>query len=111
MVSAREHAYGRLAVMVVVALGSVLLAQIPLPGINIDAFEKVFTGAGGTRDRTLVGITTLGVVPICSAVLLIEVLALVIPRWRAWRGGGYPERGRLWTRAMIAALVLVTIQS
>lgn len=111
MVSARERAYGRLAVTLMVVVGSLLLGQIPLPGVDIDAFEKVFAAAGGSRDRTLVGITTLGLVQVCSTVLLIEVLALLIPRWRAWRGGGYPERQRLWTRTMVVALVLVTIQS
>ena len=111
MVSARERAYGRLAVTLMVVVGSQLLAQIPLPGVDIDMFDKVFSAAGGSRDRTMVGITTLGLVQVCSTVLLIEVLALVIPRWRAWRGGGYPERQRLWTRAMVVALVLVTVQS
>src|SRR5438477_1463461 len=110
MVSARERAYGRLAVTLMVVVGSQLLAQIPLPGVNIDLFERL-SAARGSSDRTMVGITTLGLVQVCSSVLLIEVLALVIPRWRAWRGGGYPERQRLWTRAMVVALVLVTVQS
>ena len=111
MVSAREGALGRLAVTLIVPMAALFLAQIPLPGLDIDAFDKLFAMASRSSDRQQIGIFCLQLNPFFSAALLVEVLALAIPRWRAWRPGGYPERGRIWRRVRIAALVMALIQA
>jgi preprotein translocase subunit SecY len=114
----RGGAYGRLALTLIIPIGALLLARVPMPGVDIGALEELlgprsFGDVVTSRsfDRTQFGFLALGLNTFVEAVLLVEVLALAIPRWRAWRPGGYPERERLWTRARIAALVLVLIQS
>jgi hypothetical protein len=102
--------YGRLALTLAIPIGVLLLAQIPLPGVDIGAFEQLW-GLAGESDRALVGILALELNPVLSAALLVELFALAIPRWRDWRLGGYPERAGLWMRVALVAVVLVLVQS
>ena len=92
----RKGVYGRIAVTLIVPIAALLLARIPLPGIATDMFEKFYEAGGGAYDPAEHGIFTLELRPFLSAALWVEVLALLIPRWRALRLGGYPERNRLW---------------
>jgi len=107
----RKGVYGRIAVTLIVPIAALLLARIPLPGIATDMFEKFYEAGGGAYDPAEHGIFTLELRPFLSAALWVEVLALLIPRWRALRLGGYPERNRLWTRVTVLALVMVTMQA
>ncbi len=107
MSPARGEVWARLALTLVVAVGAVLLARVPLPGVD----ETLVSQGPGKFDPTVMGILAFGLNPIGSAAFYVEIVALLIPRWRAWRLGGYPERERLWVRIRILGLVLATIQA
>lgn len=108
----RGDVYRRIAVTVLAPIAALLLARIPLPGVNTVVFEKLYGSAGSKAyDPADQGIFCIGLHPFISAAIVVELLALVIPRWRALRLGGYPERDRLWKRVVIIALVFVTVQS
>ena len=62
-------------------------------------------------DPAVLGIFSLQMNPFIAAALLVEVLALLVPRWRPLRQGGYPERDRLWKAMKIVALLLVLSQA
>jgi hypothetical protein len=95
----------RIALTLLVAVGAPLLARIPLPGVDVTSLQLV------SFDRAIMGIFALELHPFLSAALLVEVLALVVPRWRAWRLGGYLERDHLWRRVAAVALLLLTVQA
>jgi len=99
----RGGAYGRIAVTLLAPLAALVLARIPLPGADLERIAGF--------DAAIIGVGALALRPFMSAALLVEVLAVLIPRWRALRVGGYAERGRVWTRVLIVALVLVALQS
>jgi len=104
--------YGRLAFTLAVPIAFFLLNGVSLPGVNGDLYDQLTAQANRpTYERSLVGIFALELNPLFSAALLVEVLALVIPRWRGWRLGGYPERERLWHRVKVVGLVLVLMQA
>jgi hypothetical protein len=105
-------AYRRVAVTLLVPIAAMLLARLPLPGVNTVVFEKLYN-LGGRRayDPAENGIFCLGLHPFITAAILVELLALVIRRWRALRLGGHPQRDRLWTRVLIVALVIVAVQA
>jgi hypothetical protein len=96
----------RLALTLIVAAGAPLLARITLPWVDVSGFRQL-----PSFDPTTFGIFAIELNPLLSAALLVEVLALLVPRWRAWRLGGYPERDRLWRRIGVVALVMATAQA
>jgi hypothetical protein len=84
-----------------------LLGRVPLMGLrDLERFAAV-----PGYDPTIFGLFALGVGPITSAALLIELLALVVPRWRPLRHGGYEGRSRLWARTRVLTLILAATQS
>jgi preprotein translocase subunit SecY len=97
--------WGRLAVTVaalaVVHAGTSML----LPGTN--DMMIVLVAGGGELDGQL-SVFALGIMPFVSAFLVIEVAALLMPRWRPLRIGGPAGRARL-TRATIILGVLFTL--
>ena len=97
----------RLALTLIVAAAAALvLARITLPGVDVSVISQF-----PSFDPTTFGVFCMELNPFLSAALLVEALALVVPRWRTWRLGGYPERDRLWRRIGVAALVLATTQA
>jgi hypothetical protein len=107
----KRGVYRRIAVTLLVPIAALLLARISLPGVNTVVFERLFEAGSKSYDPAEHGIFCLGVRPFIWAAILVELLAVFIRRWRAWRLGGYEERGRLWTRVVIIALVAVLLQS
>src|SRR4029079_1028316 len=76
--------YGRLGYTLLVPIGVFLLARISLPGVDPAVVGWVLAAASRPSfDATSpIGIFSVELNPIFSAALLVEVLALVIPRWR-----------------------------
>jgi hypothetical protein len=109
MGSARGGVYWRLVVTVSVPIAALLLARIPLPGLDWDILDRLFSNS--RHSPTELGIFSLQLNPFIAAALLVEVLALLVPRWRPLRQGGYPERDRLWTAVKVVALLLVLYQA
>jgi len=109
MGSVRGGVYLRLAVTLFVPFAVLLLARIPLPGLDWDILDRLFSNS--KHSPTVLGIFSLQLNPFIAAALLVEVLALLVPRWRPLRQGGYPERDRLWTAVKVVALLLVLYQA
>ncbi len=102
----------RLAVTLIAPAGALLLARVPLPGLDVSGIERLI--AGGSRvafDLTPLGLLALELNPFISASWWVELAALVVPRWRLWRLGGYPERAHLWAWVKLLALVLALVQA
>jgi preprotein translocase subunit SecY len=100
------NAYARLAVTLALPIVALVAARITLPGVDTTVLQLA-----GSFDPTVVGILAIEVNPTLSAFLYVEVLALLIPRWRRWRVGGYPERASLWTRVVVLAVPLTALQA
>jgi hypothetical protein len=98
--------YGRLAFTVGAVLAALAAARVTLPGVDVSTFRML-----DTYDPTVFGILALSLAPVLNTSTWIEVLALIIPRWRSWRTGGYAERGRLWSRLLILAAALTVTQA
>ena len=96
----------RLALTLALPAAALLLARVPLMGLDLEVLK-------GTReyDPTMFGVFSLGVGPIISAALLVELAALLLPRWRRLRHGGYEGRARLWTRVRVLTLILAATQA
>ncbi len=112
MVSERGGWGRRLAVTLIVPVAALLLARVPLPGIDVSVLERlVRRDSSASYDVSLLGILAIELTPFISASWWVESLALVVPGWRRWRLGGYPERAHLWARLKVIALVLALVQS
>lgn len=98
--------WGRLAVTVA-ALAVVYAGPsfVPLPGT--EGLAELLLGDSGLRDGQL-SVFALGITPFLSAFLLVELMALLVPRWRPLRTGGLLSRARL-TRATIILSVLFAL--
>jgi len=107
MVKARVFPWRRLAVTVLPPLAVALIARWPIPGRHLETLERV----GATFDPTLFGLFSLGLNQVIAAFLLVEVAALIVPRWRPLRHGGPAGRARLRRWVTPIALVLMGIQS
>lgn len=66
---------------------------------------------GAELDFHLASATSLGILPFLSAAFLVEVAALVVPRWRHLRLSGLEGRRRLTIAALILSVPLVVWQS
>jgi preprotein translocase subunit SecY len=70
---------------------------------------------GGGIDTTDFSIFALGVTPLITAFLLVEIVAAIAgwirPGWRAWRHGGAVGRGKLGRATAVVALALALLQS
>src|SRR4030095_8937284 len=62
-------------------------------------------------DPSLAGVLALGLMPFFSAFSLVELAALIVPRWRPLRHGGPPGRARLHTAAITLTLLLALVQA
>ena len=100
-----------------VAVGAVWLgARITLPGINHEELKHIVNVAPGRHAYTIgalqqLSVFALGVTPLVNAFLLVELAALIVPRWRPLRHAGPRGRRALGQAAALLAIVLATIQA
>ncbi len=95
----------RLLLSVVLALVPLLGQQLPIPGVVL-ASEAEQAGARATTSAFALGIS-----PLMSAYILVELASLLVPRWRRLRHGMPEGRGRLNRAVVLLALVLATFQA
>ena len=87
----------------------VLFGHILLPGV--DRAELHFVARGAPNIDAQFSVIALGLNPLVDAFLLVELVALIVPRWRRLRHGG-PEGRRALDRAVAAAaIVFAAIQA
>lgn len=95
----------RLVFTVLVPVAVALVDRFPLPGMHPEALSYL-PDAG-----PLLSLFSFGLGPATSAALLVEIAALAVPRWRPLRHGGPVGRARLGVAALIATVVLASVQS
>ncbi len=95
----------RAAVTGAAMAAAALLVQVPLPGVD-SAIMRV-----GTADPGGLSLVSLGLMPLISAFLLVELVALAVPRWRGLRTSGTRGRRRLGYAAAVLTLGLAVAQS
>ncbi len=84
---------------------ALLLFHVPLAGIDRSALGL----DASTRQNLSIG--ALGIMPVISAYLLVEVVALSRAKWRALRNSGALGRAKLSRVAHVLALVLAAFQA
>lgn len=79
--------------------------NVPLAGLGPDAIDQL-----GLGDSRPLGVLALGLAPYLAAVFVVELAALVIPRWRAVRLGTPPQRVAIDRAIAVATVLLAAIQ-
>ena len=82
-----------------------------LPGLNQEELMHVFATGGGTGTLSSISVFALGVTPIISAFVVVELIALVVPPWRKLRTGDAAQRGALGRAVAVLAIVLAAVQA
>ena len=96
---------GRRVATVLGVLAICLIARwIPVPTIPLEAGQFVVT-------RVPSSIIALGVKPLIGGYVLVELAALLVPRWRSWRTGGAAERAKLARASLLLGLGLSLFQA
>ncbi len=95
----------RLAVTVAAVAAAQALAWLPLAGYKLPLYRHDFYIVGA---NDAIGVGALGLVPFLSAFLLVELVALAVPRWRPLRHGGFAGRAAL-TRASVAVAAALAL--
>ena len=95
----------RLLVTLAGAAAAALSIMVPLPGINAAAFEQIGADSGQFS------IFAFGLRPMLTAFVLVEVVALLVPRWRRLRISGAAGRSRLAAATVILTLILAGMQA
>lgn len=92
----------RLGITLLAPLGLVAGAHIPLPGVDVDWLAAEMDPAA-FRDLDLSHAASLGLMPVLSAFIVVEVIALAVPALR-WRR--HDPRGRRGLAIAVAAATL-----
>ncbi len=101
-------AWTALGIMVLIA-GSTIV----LPGVNSVELDHVLRIGKHQHwlDGSYLSIFALGIIPIVSSAVTIEMAVWIVPRWRRLRDGGPDARRKLGVAVAIGTLVLATVQA
>ena len=88
-----------------------LAGYISLPGINRVEAEHVMVAGRRVFDVSRVGIVGLGVMPLLTAFALVELAALIVPRWRKLRHSGPEGRRKLGRAVAVVAIAVAAAQA
>jgi hypothetical protein len=99
-------AAGRLALTVLVPLAAVVAARFPTPGLDLDVVRGLDAG-----DLGKLGPFAFWLSPFIAAALLVELHAVLVPRWRSLRHAGYQGRSVLFARTKALCFALASIQA
>jgi preprotein translocase subunit SecY len=101
--SAARAPWGRLAITIALLLLVGLKPAVGLPGVDTSGME-------GRPTESAIDLFGLGIMPFLSAAFLVELVALLRPRWRALRHGGPEGRGKLGRAMWIVTVGLCVFQ-
>jgi hypothetical protein len=88
-------------------------STVVLPGVNSAELDHVLR-VGKERhwlDAANLSIFALGIIPIVSSAVTIEMAVWIVPRWRRLRDGGPDARRKVGLAVAIGTLVLATVQA
>ncbi len=74
--------YGRLGVTLLVLLAYRVGCHLPLPGLDTQKIGLLYEGGGTATAR--VSVLALGIMPLISALILLEFVKLAAPELRTW---------------------------
>lgn len=95
----------RLGVVLAVPLALEAGSRVVLPGIERSELPPELAGAPA------LGVLSLGMIPYLTAAALVELVAVLVPRWRALRISGPAGRARLHRATLGVTLLFATIQA
>ena len=98
---------GRLTVTAAMTAAFLLAGTIPLPGVDYEAFR----GMSGAPVDSHLRMLALGLLPVINAFVIIEIIALIIPRLRPLRISGPKRRKPLFVAVLILALPVAAVQA
>lgn len=98
---------GPIGVSLAVALVPLILQRILLPGLDAEALAFLDTPAKAAG----VSVGAMGIAPLLSAFVLVEVVALIVPPWRALRVGGFAGRAKLDRAVLLLGASLALVQA
>jgi hypothetical protein len=94
-----------------VALGIASAAQfLTVPGLDFDEFAHMSRIAGHAPDTSLVSVVAMGINPLISAFLVVEMIAVLVPRWRRLRASGPAGRASLRRAGLVLTVLLAAMQ-
>ena len=101
----------RIFVTALAPVALVLAGWVPVPGVEIEALaETIYHHGGDDAMMRLFDVDALGLTPVLAAFALVELVALIVPRWRRLRH--LPTgRVRLGQAVAVLAIVLALLQS
>lgn len=105
----RLEVWRRLVVSVGAGAASLLAFSIPVPGLTERGREMAAIVGMRRADSLTMG--ALGLSPIVSAFVAVELAALIVPAWRRLRVGSPGERRRLAVASWILAAVFAPLQA
>lgn len=101
--------YRRLAVTLAAPVVYFALTRLPIPTLGQDALAHLATIPG--YDPLTTSLASLGITPLVSAFLIVELVAMVVRPWSHLRTSGPAGRRKLNTAVYLLAFVLTSVQS
>ena len=101
----------RLAVTLAALAAYRLGSYLPLPGIDHMAWASLSQGGGLAAAFERISVVSLGVTPLVSALLLVEVARLLSGRFNAWADASASNARRLERYAFVGAALLAAVQA
>jgi SecY/Putative prokaryotic signal transducing protein len=100
------HRTWRLAFTVLAAVALYATRWVPLPIELLEPYRTILRD-----DPSVVSAFAITLAPWTSAAIVVELVAALVPRWRALRLSGPDGRARLWRATVIVGLLLLVTQS
>ena len=101
--------YGRLGITLLVLLAYRVGCHLPLPGLDMAKIGLLYQG--GVSATARVSVLALGIMPLISALILLEIIKLVAPELRTWERATPRNQRRYGYVVAGLALVLALVQS
>jgi len=97
----------RLAVSLAAVAIAYALTWLRLPTVDAELLQRGLHF--GIREN--VSVAALGLNPLVSAAILVELVALIVPSWRALRVRGAQGRAKLWRASVVLTFIVAVFQA
>src|SRR5262245_50148159 len=102
--------WGRLLLTAALPLLAYAAQHVLLPGIDGEQYRNLLATSPTQAGPGLLSVVALGLTPILSGFLIVEVAARLLPRWRALRSGAPAGRQVLRRAALALTLGVALVQ-